>query len=79
MGYPVWGGGRDMAISFILRRRGGKRSESLITFPGPEKTCKSLSLAIHTKVPGLISVSLRAHGQWPQMGFMDQKAAHGGM
>lgn len=79
MGYPMWGDGRDMAISFILRRRGGQRSGNRITFPGPEETGKSLRLVIHTQAPGLISVSLGAHGQWPQMGFMDQKAAHGGM
>lgn len=79
MGYPMWGNGRDMAISFILRRQRGKRSESRVTFCGPEETGKSLRLAIHTQAPGLISVSLGAHRQWPQMGFMDQKAAHGGM
>lgn len=33
----MWAEGRDMAISLVLRIRGGKRSASRITFPAHKK------------------------------------------
>lgn len=41
----MWGDGRGIAVSFILKRRGGKRLGSKVTFPGPEEIGQVLDAA----------------------------------